>query len=408
MKKGVKDYRDRIKKEAVLIFLFFIISTICRAQFLDSFTDKNIEGWFFFTGDGAAEIDFIQKDGYARILVDATKDKHNVYWTLIKRDVTAFLDLNKFSDPSFELRVEARVRVHNAPRRVNMMVNTQRTTNYHTDLMEFDIPDTSNWYTISMTTKKFDAVPGDTVYVQLCVTDYGLGKYYVDVDYYRADIINVSLAGPDKGELVPYHPPVPDVSTFSNHQDVAQDALINSDFPDINFNDWHVKEQHDDAQILTVNADQWAILRWDFEPYKNLRIDGSGILELTTYAVAKGGNYIETYGEDFGIEFGKIRVIEIIGGDPYWDQQTVTYNNLIGDYLVSDVFNSQMIIDMELSDEPGSKNYITISRPVLQRLLDRKTKGLLICPLGALDASFYSLENLMGNKGPKLHFNTVR
>jgi hypothetical protein len=394
-----------IKIKLKIFLLILITSGICQAQFLDSFNNKKIEGWFFFTGDGAVAMDFIQMDGYARILVDATKDRDNVYWTLIKRNVTASLDLNKLKDPSFQLRVEAKVRVHNAPRRVNMMVNTNRTTNYHIDLMEFDIPDTSDWHIISMTTKKFDAVPGDTVYVQLCVTDYGLDKYYVDLDYYRADIVNVNLAGPDKGELVPYHPPVPELGTFSNHLAVTHDYLINSDFPGVNFNNWHVKEQKGEARILTVNANQWAILRWDFEKYKNLKIDGLGLLELTTQSVPKGGDYIGAFGEDFGVEFGKIRVIEIFGGDPQWDQNKVTYNNFIQGHVYSDVFNTQMIFDIEMSDEPGSKNFITISRPVLQRLLDGKTKGLLIRPLGALDASFHASENQLGNNGPKLHFN---
>ncbi len=394
-----------IIKKLKIFLLLIITSGICQAQFLDPFDSKKIEGWFFFTGDGAAVMDFIPMDGYARILVDATKDKDNVYWTLIKRDVTASLDLNKLKNPAFQLRVEARVRVHNAPRRVNMMVNTQRTTDYHIDLMEFDIPDTTNWHTISMTTKKFDAVPGDTVYVQLCVTDYGLGKYYVDLDYYKADIVDVNTAGPDKGELVPYHPPIPDISTFSNHLNVDHDCVINSDFPDVNFNDWHVKEKEGDARILTVNATQWAILRWDFDKYKNLKTDGPGLLELTTQSVPKGGNYIGAFGEDFGIEFGKVRVIEIFGGDPEWDQNKVTYNNFMQGNIYPDVFNTQMIYDIDLSDQPGSKNYITISKPVLQRLLDGKTKGLLIRPLGSLDASFYASENQMGDDGPRLHFD---
>lgn len=393
-----------IGKKMRIFLLIFVASEICDAQFLDSFDNTKIEGWFFFTGDGAAKMDFVQRDDYATIFVDGTKDKHNVYWTLIKRDVTAFLDLNKLKDASFQLRVEAKVRVHNAPRRLNFMVNTNRTTNYHIDLMEYDIPDTIDWHVISMTTKKFDAHPGDTVYVQLCATDYGIGKYYVDVDYYRADIVNVNLAGPDKGELVPYHPSILGLSTFSNHLDVAHDALINSDFPDINFDDWHVKEQTGDSKILTINANQWIILRWDFEKYKNLKIDGSGLLELTTQSVPIGGNYIKALGEDFGMEFGKIRVIEILGGDPVWDQTNVTYGNFMGENKYSDVFNEQMIFDADLNYEPGSKNFITISKPVLQRMIDGKTKGLLIRPLGALDASFYASENQSGN-GPKLHFN---
>ncbi|MCB9247292.1 MAG: hypothetical protein H6613_01455 [Ignavibacteriales bacterium] len=94
------------------------------------------------------------------------------------------------------------------------MVNTNRTTNFHIDLMEFDIPDTTNWHVISMTTKKFDAKPGDTVYVQMAATDYGLEKYQIDIDYYRADIVNIKEAGPDKGILVPYHPPIPNLKTL--------------------------------------------------------------------------------------------------------------------------------------------------------------------------------------------------
>lgn len=396
-----------IKEKYLIIFIMlFFVYGISNAQFIDSFNKNKIEGWFFFTGDGNAKMDFIQQQDYARIIVDATKDKYNVYWALIKRDVTDFLDLSKLKDPSFQLRVEARVRLHNAPRRLNMMVNTNRTSDYHIDLMEFDIPDTTSWHTISMTTKQFDAHPGDTVYVQLAATDYGLGKYYVDLDYYRADIININNAGPDKGELVPYHPPVPDLSFFSNKIDVTHDALINLDFPDVNFNNWHVRERGSDSRILTANANQWIILRWDFEKFRNLKVESAGLLELTTQSIPIGGNYIDAYGEDFGMEFGKIRVIEILGGDPAWDQTKVTYNNLMLGNNYSSVFNEQMIFDSELSVEPDSKNLITISKPILQRMIDGKTKGLLIRPLGSLDASFYSSEDKSDN-GPKLHVKFI-
>ncbi len=394
-----------IVKGTLKIFLFiFIAASFCRAQFFDDFNGNKIEGWFWFTGDGYAAMDFIPMNGFARIIVDGTKDKDNVYWTLIKRNVTSYLDLNKMKDTSYQLRVEARVRVHNAPRRLNFMVNTNRTIDYHIDLMEYDIPDTTNWHVISMTTKKFDARPGDTVYVQLCATDYGIGRYYVDIDYYRADIINVKEAEPDKGELVPYHPPIPEVNTFSNHLGVTHDCVINSNFPEVNFNDWHVKEKNGDARVLTINANQWAILRWDLGKYKNAKADGAALLELTTQSVPNGGDYIKALGEDFGMEFGKVRIIEILGGDPNWDQNEVTFNSLTQSKIYSDVFNTQMVYDLDVNTEPGGKNFITISRPVLQRLLNGTTKGLLIRPLGAIDASFYASENQAGN-GPKLHFN---
>ena len=225
-----------IKKLSAPLFLLLFFSSINHAQFIDNFDGNKIKGWFFFTGDGHATMDFVPMNGFARIIVDGTKDRDNVYWTLIKNDVTKYLDLYKLKDTTYQLRVEARVRLHNAPRRLNFMVNTNRTTNYHIDLMEYDIPDTTGWHVISMTTKRFDAHPGDTVYVQLCATDFGLSKYYVDIDYYKADIVNVKEAGPDKGVLVPYHPPIPNTNTFANHLATAQDCLINSIYPDVNFN----------------------------------------------------------------------------------------------------------------------------------------------------------------------------
>ncbi|HDQ43942.1 MAG TPA: hypothetical protein ENN17_00390 [bacterium] len=392
-------------KYTVLLFGLFV-PVIGYAQFLDNFDQQNIEGWFWFTGDGDATLDFVQRERYASLMIDATKDKHNVYWTLIKRDVTEYLNLRKMQDPAYELRVEARVRVNRAPRRINFMINTQRTVDYHEHLMEFDIPDTTGWHVVSYTTNQFDARPGDTVYVQLCATDWGIGKYRVDVDYYRADVVVASLSGPDKGEPVPYHPPIPPVHTFLIHLNVTQDCLINSDFPDINLYDWHVKEPAGEVRVLTINANQWAILRWDFGSLKHAKAIDAGILELTTQSLPQGGNFIEAYGEDFGMEFGKVRVVEILGGDPEWDRKKVTWNSFMQGHSYDEVFNPQMIYDTELSVEPGTKTWITLSRPVLQRLLDGTTKGLLIRPLGTLNPSIYASEDRSG-KGPKLYLNVM-
>jgi hypothetical protein len=398
-------YSKSIKVKTIL--LWFAAITACKAQFLDEFNKEKIEGWFTMIGDGTPGMSFIPHSGYATIVVDGSKDKYNVYWTLIKRDVTKWLDLTKLKDTSYQLRVEAKVRLHDAPRRLNFMVNTNRTTNFHIDLMEYDIPDTINWHVISMTTKKFDAKPGDIVYVQMAATDFGLEKYYVDIDYYRADIVNIKEAGPDEGYPVPYHPPIPDMKSFLNHLDVSQDCVINSDFPEVNFNDLHVKEKDGDVRVLTVNANQWGILRWDFSEFKNAKIAEAGLLELTTQSVHTGGNYVDAFGKDFGEEFGKVRVIEILGGDPQWDQSTVTYNNLTGNKNYSEVFTTQMIYDFEVNEEPGGKNYITISKPVLQRLLNGTTKGFLLRPLGAIDASFFTLENQNESDIPKLHFTII-
>lgn len=118
-------------------------------------------GWTYYTGDGSAVTDFsLSGKGYASINVDASKDKRGIWWALIRRRVSKDMDLSLLSKANYALRVEARIRVSDAPKRVNLHLNSQRTTDFHSHLMEFDIPDTLNWHTISMTTHGFDAVPG--------------------------------------------------------------------------------------------------------------------------------------------------------------------------------------------------------------------------------------------------------
>ncbi|HOT98731.1 MAG TPA: hypothetical protein PKZ83_16525 [bacterium] len=390
------------------VIFFFLFTSLCNAQMMDSFDKGKIEGWFLLTGDGNAAITLEPKNGYATMTVDGSKDKYNCYWTCIKRDVTSFLDLAKLKDPNYQLRVEARVRLHNAPRRLNFMVNTNRTTDFHIDLMEYDIADTTGWHVISMTTKKFDARPGDSVYVQLCATDFGLEKDSLDIDYYRADIVHVKEAGEDQGEPIRYHPPIPKTEYFSHHLPVAQDGMINPDFPEVNFNDWHGIEKGKKVRTITVAGNAWGILKWDFSSFKNAKVAEAGLLELVTQSVQLGGDYIKAFGQDFGIEFPRIRVIEVLAGDADWDQASVTYNSLTGGSPYSKVFNAQMIYDFDAQHEPGGRNFITIPRPVMERLINGETKGLLIRPLGALVASFYASENQAGKYAAKLHFNLAR
>ena len=63
-----------------------------------------------------------------------------------------------------------------------------------------------------------------------------------------------------------------------------------------------------------------------------------------------------------------------------------------------------MIYDFDVTEEPGGKNYITISQPVMQRLLDGTTKGLLLRPLGAIYALFFASENQNESNTAKLYF----
>jgi len=368
------------------------------AQFSDDFNGPVLKGWTFFTGDGAATMDFRQRDGYATIFVDATQDQHNIWWAFIKRDVSAALDLGRLREPGYELRVEARIRVSHAPRRVNLHLNTQKTVDFHTHLMEFDIPDTLRSHTISMTTRDFQAEPGDAVNAQLALMDWGLEKYRVELDYFKVDVVNVASTGPDKGEQVPYHPPIPDQDTFVHHVGVVQDGMISLQYPDVNFNDWHVTDETGKTRVLMVSGTQFVILRWDLSAFAGTQIAGHGLLELTTHSVQVGDAEVE--------EFGQVRVAEILGGDPAWNQETVTLNSLTRGRSLDEVFNSQMIIDVRISEGRGRKILITISRPVLQRIVAGGTLGLVLRPLGAINATFYALEQERGAFSARLHFNT--
>jgi hypothetical protein len=64
-----------------------------------------------------------------------------------------------------------------------------------------------------------------------------------------------------------------------------------------------------------------------------------------------------------------------------------------------------MIIDWPVTEGDGGKTYLTISRPVLQRLIDGKTLGIAVKPLGAINASFYSSESGGRELSARLLFN---
>jgi hypothetical protein len=394
-----------VKQTSPVLLIFFLVLSHVSAQFLDEFNGvsmtrdpRGANGWMFFTGDGSAVMDFsLSGKGYASITVDATRDKRGIWWALIKRRVSGNMDLNLLRNRNYALRIESRIRVSDAPKRVNLHLNTQRTTDFHTHLMEFDIPDTLTWYTISMTTHGFDAVPGDSVYGQLALMDWGLEKYRVDLDYFKVDIVDVDSAGPDQGVQVPYHPPIPDLTTFAHHLPVAQDATIDLQYPDTTFNNWSSSDSTGRTILLAVSGTQLTILRWDLSAFDGKKVAGSGLLELTTYSLQRSPEYWK--------DFGMVRVSEIIGGDSLWNQDNVTYNTLCQGQPLNRVINSQMIIDIDVSERRGGATLATISKPVLQRMIDGKTVGLAIRPLGAVNACFYAMENQGGKLSAKLHFN---
>jgi hypothetical protein len=387
-----------------LPILLLLAAGEASAQFLDDFSPplvfdpEGIRGWSFFAGDGEAVMDLRQTgEGQASIFVDATRDRRGIWWALVKRKVSDRMDLGRLARPGQELRIEARIRVSHAPRRVNLHLNTQRTTDFHSHLMEFDIPDTEGWHTISMTTRDFPAEPGDTVFGQLALIDWGLDKYRVDLDYFKVDVVDVARAGPDRGAAVPYHPPVPDPKTFAVEVRAAHDATIDLDHPDVNLNNWSVREGGGRRNLLAVGGTRYAILRFDLGAFAGRQVADHGLLELTTYSVERTSDDVK----DFGI----VRVVEILGGDPAWDQRTVTANRLRRGDPFDRVLNTQMIIDYPVAEGGGAKTYLTISKPVLQRLIDGKTLGIAIKPLGSIHASFDAMENDGGRQAARLRFN---
>ena len=373
------------------------------AQFRDDFDGPGLpkdptgaSGWGFRTGEGRAVMDFTPGRGFATITVDATADGRNVWWAFIIRRVSGALDLARLEQPGFELRIEARIRTDHAPRRVNLHLNTQKTKDFHSHLMEYDLAETGRWYTISMTTRGFEAGPGDTVNAQMALMDWGLGRFRVDVDYVRVDVVEAAKAGADLGPPIPYHPPVADPASFDREAVVAADMTVDLAEPGINLDDWTVTDAGGKALVISAGGTRVALLRWDFSKLAGSRVAGPGLLELTTRAVEIPAGERP--------DFGLLRVVEILGGEPAWDERTATWTGISRGAPRDLILNPQMIIDWPVTAGDGGKTYLTIPAPVLQRLIDGKTLGIALTPLGAINASFYSREERGGAKAARLRF----
>ena len=355
------------------------------AQFIDNFDGKGIpKGWTFSTGDGSIKMDFKQHNGIASVNIDATNDTLGIWWAIIRHRPQG-IDMVKLSKTEYVLRVETRIRASHAPRRVNLHFNHQRTTDFHSNLMEYDIADTVNWHTISFTAHDLDIQPNDLVNCQLALIDWGVKKYRLDLDYLKVDVVKRDSAGPDLGNPIPYHPPIADPTGFEIKLDVNQDAMVDTQFPDLNFNNWATHGASGEyTKLLTVSGTQYTIMRWDLSALKGKKVKRGGLLEMTPFSVQRAS--------DFNKDFGMVHVVEILGGDPQWDEKTVTFNKLKQNQPLDEVINSQMIFDDSLTWNKDGKVFFTISQPVLQRLIDGKTLGIVIKPLGAVNASFYSKE----------------
>ena len=352
------------------------------------------DGWAWMSGDGTVEMSFTQADGRGIVEVDSTPDRRNIWWAVVRRSVSPFIDPAELARPDRELRVEAKVRGSSAPRRVNLHFNHSRTTDFHSHLMEYDLPDTENWRLISMTTTGFDALPGDEVFVQLALMDWGRDRFRLEIDYLRVDLVDPADAAPDHGPPLPYHPDPTPPGTLAHAVPAAQAAMVDSAWPDVNFNRWASAAKH---PVIGVGGTKTVVLRFDFGSLAGGQPGGWGTLALTMDRVYRA----ETGLKDFGL----LRVTEVLAGDPEWDASSVTWNSFLAGNTASETLNGQMMIDIEPNPEPGGITLIPVSPPVLQRLLSGRTKGLAIRPLGAVEAAFRSGDAARG--APTLHFDTI-
>lgn len=391
-------------RAALLLAAATVLGLPAEAQFRDDFDGPALpldpsgaKGWGFLTGEGQAVMDVRPGPGYATITVDATKDRRNVWWALIKRQIQGSLDLARLAQPGFELRVEARVRADYAPRRINLNFNTQKTKDFHSHLMEYDLAEAGTWYTVSMTTRGFEAGPGDTLNVQMALMDWGLARYRLDVDYIRVEIVEAARAGADLGPPIPYHPPVADPASFRHVLPVAADLTVDLREPGVNLNDWTATGAGGSAAVVSAGGTRIALLRWDFGPLAGRKAAGPGLLELVTRSVEVPAREVP--------DFGLLRVVEVLGGEAVWDERTATWDSLAKGRAVDEVLDPQMIIDWPAAAGDGAKTWLTIPAPVLQRLLDGRTRGLALTPLGAINASFYAREEKGGAFAARLRFN---
>jgi len=376
--------------------LFLTITLTTQAQFLETFDDPLETEWITFTGDGQAESSLELMDGFMRFTVDATNDRQNVWWAIMQTSSTGVLDLVKASDPEYELRMEARVRSSHAPRRHNMQIRTQRTTNNYAQLMEFDISEAGRWHTVSLTTDELDVRPGDTITAHIALMDWGPFVYELDVDYVKVDVVRTSEAEPDLGEQVVYPPPVPMPDEFEHSVPAAETGMADKTWPDVNFSGWVAG----DELVLTTDNTKIILLRWDLSRFSGLNADGYGMLELTPFS------FYKTTGTD-EIEFDQIRLVEILEGNEEWTRDEVTLDNFLAGEEIETVLNTQMIIDIDIPDVKDEPRRIHIPRPVIQRLLDGRTKGIALYPLGALHASFYPGDSPADPRWPALYFNVA-
>jgi hypothetical protein len=395
---------DFILRPVVIIVtaLFFAVSQKIVAQeaptgFVEDFSSPQLTGWKVITGSGDLianqTVTLTQQNGIGIFWIDATQDRRNIWWAVMNHEITDQIDRSMLGKPDKAIRIEAKVRLPK-PRRFNMSLNYTGTTDYHADLAEFDIDD-SDWHVVSYTNREFGAKPADRVFVQLAVMDAGREVITVELAYIKVTIVDAATAAPDLGNPIPYRPPLKGREDFTHSLSVREDAIIDSEYPWVNFSKWH-DASIDSKPLLSISGSQTSILRWDFSDFVDKKPTGWGLFVLTTHNVQYAPSDLE--------EFGYMRLVEIKAGDPSWTRDKVTFESLLQGKTVAEVIHPQLVMDELPEQKKGAKTIIPVSPIVMERLFSGKTKGLAIYSQGVVNASFASSEAEDSKDRPTLYF----
>ena len=391
-----------MKNLSLCVLLLSLLLPPAAAQFREDFdaatpgfTSQGLPGWNAVTGDGTALFTQRIDSGVATLRLDARPDKRNIWYAFVHRDASGPLNLKNLARPGYGLRITARVKPSHGPRRVNLYLKSLASGDEF--LREFDLPAAGQWYEISMTTGPFRHQAGKSLLGQVSFMDWGnTAVYELAVDYLRVDVVKLAQAGPDQGQPLPYRPPLADAAGFGLEIPVAADVTVDRQYPDVNLAPW-VADGAADGPLLAVDGSRMALLRWDLSALKGKQVKGPGQFEFyarSVYRLAQNPK-----------DFGEVRISEILGGTPDWPEESITLEGLLGGRPEAEVFNEQTIVDVAVTPGPGGKTIVTISQPVLQRLVDGRTKGLVIRPLGAISAVLRDADAAGGRYAARLRLN---
>jgi len=246
-----------------------------------------------------------------------------------------------------------------------------------------------------MVTNGFDFDPKKPLMTQVSMMDWGITEIYeLKIDYIQVDLVKVGAEGTHYGEPLIYRPDLKDAGSYAVELIPNQEATIDSSLPEESLAEWCNESEPDQPSVVQVDQTKTVLLSWDFSQYRGQRVT-EGQLELSTSTLLRSTQNRK--------DFGEVRISEIRDIADPWDKSTVTYATFVGDNEFTDIVVSQCIIDTKVNPEKKGKTVVTVSQPVMQRLIDGGAAGIAVMPLGLISASFYGCEEQ--DLAPKLRFS---